>query len=219
MIIFYFIEQLFLILALIYTNNLWDEYEWQDWVSAFLGFTPILTIELLLGFPPARNTLTAAAQAVLVNQYYYPAFFPTVLIILLSFIIPICWCLTSVFYLKLNPLALVYISLACWGALQIWWSTHERYTVQSSNDQRAVSQGSSPSARAGYGITTADVLLFLMLFVPLDLRWYYNGGFYEGPDGLAFDWWACAITVLCLLGLLILRPSFPGFGYRLIPSW
>jgi hypothetical protein len=71
--------------------------------------------------------------------------------------------------------------------------------------------------RSWKGITGGDLLIFVLLFAPLDFRWVYNNYFY-GPPSMGYDWWALAITVQALLGWKVFF-NLPGFGYRLIPSW
>jgi len=68
--------------------------------------------------------------------------------------------------------------------------------------------------RGRQGLTWADAAVWLLLWIPFDLRWNYDLWF--GPSGFAYNWWAVALTVAGVLGWYALR-GLPGFGYRLIP--
>jgi len=65
------------------------------------------------------------------------------------------------------------------------------------------------------GLTWADAAVWLLLWIPFDLRWSYALWF--GPQGFVYSWWAIAITVLAVIGWYGFR-ELPGFGYRLIPN-
>jgi len=60
------------------------------------------------------------------------------------------------------------------------------------------------------------VALWCLLFIPLDYRWF-NVYYWFGPAGMAYDWWALAITLLGVVGWGAFR-GLPGFGYRLLPD-
>lgn len=66
------------------------------------------------------------------------------------------------------------------------------------------------------GLTWTDVAVWLLLWIPFDLRWNYDLWF--GMDGFAYHWWAVALTVLGVLGWYAFR-GLPDFGYRLTPRW
>ncbi len=66
------------------------------------------------------------------------------------------------------------------------------------------------------GLTWADAAVWLLLWIPFDLRWNYDLWF--GPSGFAYNWWAVALTVAGVLGWYALR-GLPDFGYRLVPRW
>ncbi len=68
--------------------------------------------------------------------------------------------------------------------------------------------------RGQRGLTWADAAVWLLLWIPFDLRWNYDLWF--GPSGFAYNWWAVALTVVGVLGWYGLR-DLPDFGYRLVP--
>ena len=68
--------------------------------------------------------------------------------------------------------------------------------------------------RGKRGLTWADAAVWLLLWIPFDLRWNYDLWF--GPAGFAYNWWAVALTVVGVLGWYGLR-DLPVFGYRLVP--
>ncbi|MFQ5398324.1 MAG: type II CAAX prenyl endopeptidase Rce1 family protein [Anaerolineae bacterium] len=66
------------------------------------------------------------------------------------------------------------------------------------------------------GLTWMDVSIWMLLWIPFDLRWNYDLWF--GPDGFAYNWWAVAISVTAVIGWASFR-GLPDFGYRLTPRW
>jgi membrane protease YdiL (CAAX protease family) len=65
--------------------------------------------------------------------------------------------------------------------------------------------------RGQRGLTWADVAVWMLLWIPFDLRWVYDlGGDYH--------WWAVALSVLGVVCWYGIR-DLPGFGYRLVPRW
>lgn len=69
--------------------------------------------------------------------------------------------------------------------------------------------------RGTAGISYADAAVWLLLWIPFDLRWNYD--LWSGVDGFAYNWWAVALSVLAVVGWYGLR-DLPNFGYRLIPN-
>ena len=69
--------------------------------------------------------------------------------------------------------------------------------------------------RGKSGLTWADVAVWLLIWIPFDLRWNYDLWF--GLDGFAYNWWAVALTVLAVVGWYGFR-ELPDFGYKLIPN-
>ncbi|MEN8243152.1 MAG: CPBP family intramembrane glutamic endopeptidase [Chloroflexota bacterium] len=65
------------------------------------------------------------------------------------------------------------------------------------------------------GLTWADAAVWLLLWIPFDLRW--NQDLWFGKDGFVYNWWAVAITVVAIIGWYAFR-ELPDFGYRLIPK-
>ena len=53
------------------------------------------------------------------------------------------------------------------------------------------------------GLTWADLAVWLLLWIPFDLRWNYDLWF--GPKGFAYNWWAVLLTVMAVLGWYGLR--------------
>ncbi len=66
------------------------------------------------------------------------------------------------------------------------------------------------------GLTWVDVAVWLLLWIPFDLRWNYE--LWGGPDGFAYNWWAVMVSVTAVLGWGVFR-GWPDFGYRLVPRW
>ena len=66
------------------------------------------------------------------------------------------------------------------------------------------------------GLTWVDGAIWLLLWIPFDLRWNYDLWF--GPEGFNYSWWAVAISVMAVIGWGSLR-GLPNFGYRLAPRW
>jgi len=65
------------------------------------------------------------------------------------------------------------------------------------------------------GLTWADAAVWLLIWIPFDLRWNYDLWF--GPPGFVYGSWSIAITVLAVVGWYGFR-ELPDFGYRLIPN-
>jgi len=65
------------------------------------------------------------------------------------------------------------------------------------------------------GLTWADAAIWLLIWIPFDLRWNYDLWF--GLDGFAYNWWAIMLSVLTIVGWYGFR-QLPNFGYRLIPN-
>ncbi|MEN8173940.1 MAG: type II CAAX endopeptidase family protein [Chloroflexota bacterium] len=66
-----------------------------------------------------------------------------------------------------------------------------------------------------HGLGWADAAVWLLLWIPFDLRW--NHDLWFGMDGFVYNWWAVAITILAVIGWYAFR-ELPDFGYRLIPN-
>ncbi len=71
------------------------------------------------------------------------------------------------------------------------------------------------TARGQRGLTWSDLAIWLLLWIPFDLRWNYDLWFGFGGG---YNWWALALSVLGVLGWGLLR-ELPDFGYRLVPRW
>ncbi len=70
--------------------------------------------------------------------------------------------------------------------------------------------------RGRRGLTWTDAAVWLLLWIPFDLRWNYD--LWQGLPGMKYNWWAIALTVAGVLGWYAQR-GLPGFGYRLTPRW
>jgi membrane protease YdiL (CAAX protease family) len=70
--------------------------------------------------------------------------------------------------------------------------------------------------RGHSGLTWVDLAVWLLLWIPFDLRWNYDLWF--GIRQFAYTWWSVALTVLAVIGWGVLR-ELPDFGYRLVPRW
>ena len=64
--------------------------------------------------------------------------------------------------------------------------------------------------RGRRGLTWVDAAVWMLLWIPFDLRWIYD----LGGD---YNWWAIAISVLGVIGWYGMR-DLPEFGYRLVPN-
>ena len=64
------------------------------------------------------------------------------------------------------------------------------------------------------GLTWTDIAIWLLLWIPFDLRWNYD--LWQGAHGMRYNWWAVAVTVVGVLGWYAFR-EMPDFGYDLIP--
>ena len=62
------------------------------------------------------------------------------------------------------------------------------------------------------GLTWADAAIWLLLWIPFDLRW--SNELWLGVDGFSYSWWSVAVTVFALIGWYAFR-DLPDFGYRL----
>jgi membrane protease YdiL (CAAX protease family) len=71
------------------------------------------------------------------------------------------------------------------------------------------------AARGAERLTAADLAVFVVLWVPFDLR-LTDALFPGAPASVAYDWCAAALTVLAATGYGRLR-DLPGFSYRLAP--
>ncbi len=65
--------------------------------------------------------------------------------------------------------------------------------------------------RGQRGLTWMDVAIWMLFWIPFDLRWIYD----LGGD---YNWWSIALSVLAVVGWYGLR-DLPEFGYRLVPQW
>lgn len=80
----------------------------------------------------------------------------------------------------------------------------------------AATLGALREARSQGGtFTWIDAAVWLLLWIPFDLRWYNT--LWQGPRDCAYTWWAVGVSVLAVFGWSSLR-EFPGIGYRLIPT-
>lgn len=190
--------------ALVYTNNLWTGFTLNEWLSAILSCSPLVTIELALGFPPFANYISMYITQSCTAKYFNYAdknlkiFF----LLALSSIVPLCWFIAGLLLYQFNLLSFVYIFFTSFGVLEYLFRRR---------DEREFGKHS------WNGIIGGDLLIFVILFAPLDFRWFETDYFY-GPRSLGYDWWALAITVLAIVGWKFCN-NMPGFGYRLIPTW
>ena len=210
--------------ALVYTNNLWTSFTLNEWLSAILSCSPLITIELALGFPPFANYISLYITQSCTAKYFNYAdknlkiFF----LLALSSIVPICWFIAGLLLYQFNLLSFVYIflldfffpfflpQLICFFVKKSTSFGVLEYLFRR-RDEREFGKHS------WNGIIGGDLLIFVILFAPLDFRWFEIDYFY-GPRSLGYDWWALAITVLAILGWKFCN-NMPGFGYRLIPTW
>ena len=65
--------------------------------------------------------------------------------------------------------------------------------------------------RGQRGLTWVDMAVWLLLWIPFDLRWIYD----LGGD---YNWWSIAISVIAVIGWDGLRDP-PQVGHRLVPRW
>lgn len=82
----------------------------------------------------------------------------------------------------------------------------------------AMSWAALASLRASAGapsFTPADLAVWLLLWIPFDLRWYES--IFPGPREAAYAWWSLYLVIVAALGFGRLR-AFPGFDYRLRPG-
>jgi len=158
------------------------------WISTFAAFVPLIGLELSLGYP----TFWVSFSSHLNNGSNVVTFAS------FGFLISGCWTLVGVLFGEWNPLTFVWITLT-FGAI---------LATQNLVKQKLSSEDKS--------FTGLDIILWVVLFVPLDLRWIYTN-YWVSPVGLGYDWWALAITLAGLIGWGIYR-EWNGFGYRLIPN-
>ncbi len=95
---------------------------------------------------------------------------------------------------KFNPYSILIFTLGSYAAL---------------GTLRQIEKGKS-------GLTWADGAVWLLLWIPFDLRWNYE--LWNGVDGFAYNWWAIAVSVIAVIGWYGLR-ELPGFTYNLVPTW
>jgi len=118
-------------------------------------------------------------------------------VIFVSSVITFTWFCGGIPYGRFNPLICVFVFGTCFVCL-------------ASNDYVLHVSGNS-------GLTPIDIALWLLIWVPLDLRWVYSF-YWTGVSFMGYDYWALFYTNCILFGWLIFR-DFRGFGYRLIPNW
>lgn len=63
------------------------------------------------------------------------------------------------------------------------------------------------------GLTWTDAAVWLLIWIPFDLRWNKD----LGPAGFTYPWWSIALSVVAVIGWGTVR-DLPGFGYRLVPN-
>lgn len=66
------------------------------------------------------------------------------------------------------------------------------------------------------GLTWADAAIWLLIWIPFDLRW--SSDLQHGAEGFGYSWWSVAVTVFGVVGWYAFREA-PNFGYRLSPRW
>ena len=76
--------------------------------------------------------------------------------------------------------------------------------------------GAWREARGPTALRWTDIAVWMLLWIPFDLRWHYD--LWTGLEGLKYAWWAIALTVVAVLGWYGFR-AWPEFGYRLVPRW
>ncbi|HCW51504.1 MAG TPA: hypothetical protein DGR79_05490 [Clostridiales bacterium] len=101
---------------------------------------------------------------------------------------------------------------ALWLVFQVASGEFNPYTALIVAFGLVAALGTLRQVRRGQrGLTWADVAVWMLLWIPFDLRWVYDlGGDYH--------WWAIALSVLGVIGWYGMR-DLPGFGYRLVPRW
>jgi len=148
----------------------------------------LIGLELSLGYPTFWVSLSSRLNSGS-NTVTFASF---------GFFISTCWTAVGVLFGDWNPLSFVWITIT-FGAI---------LSTQNLMRQKVQSEDKS--------ITGIDFIIWAVLFVPLDLRWFYTS-YWVSPVPLAYDWWSLAITLTGLLGWGIYR-DWNGFGYRLIPN-
>eukprot|EP01104_Vermistella_antarctica_P000619 TRINITY_DN1076_c0_g1_i1.p1 TRINITY_DN1076_c0_g1~~TRINITY_DN1076_c0_g1_i1.p1 ORF type:complete len:476 (+),score=125.68 TRINITY_DN1076_c0_g1_i1:164-1591(+) len=78
---------------------------------------------------------------------------------------------------------------------------------------------SAPTAPSPLHLNWIDGVMWMLLWINLDLRWFES--LWISPTSVSYDWFAAMFSVLLVFGFgaLAYRPTFPSFGYRLVPHW
>lgn len=174
-------------LGFVQSNGQWNKLEVLDWIALMTCTVPLLFLEVFLGIPFVMKQFQLWSRK---SKAFI--FFPTSIIVAtyIGF---------GLFYKRYDPLATIYVIMTCFAILGSMRNISRRHEMD--------------LPREDYW---TELLIWLLIWVPLDLRWYYKDYFY-GAGFMAYDWWALVVTLFVILGWGVQWPH-DEFKFRIVPT-